>query len=134
MDFQEQVSREYNKQALSYQFQNNSDTDKPKIWRHGLIKRIIRFVCGGKICEFPIELVRFIEAETRHTFMFYGEIFLSCIRYSLDFVKKALSNPNSIESLSVQDETIRRWKKRFAGFLIYGISWDECNADNPPPA
>ena len=124
LDFQKQVSREYNKQALNHQFQNNSDPNKPKIWRHGFIERIIRFVCDGKVCELPIEFVRFIEVETRRTFMFYGAVFLSCIRYSMDFVKQALSDPASIASLSIQDETLQRWKKRFAGILKHS------NADN----
>ena len=108
---QDEIQARYNRLARSYQYKHNTSHPDGRIWRHMLCTRTFTFFRSGTAVEITVEIVRFIFAGTHHTFTFYAGLFLPFSRYAAEFVRSAISLPESGAALCVSRETICRWKR-----------------------
>lgn len=110
--FQQKIISLYNRQACSFQYLYNREHPQHRIHRHMLCPRTFHFFHAGQHLLLPLCLVRFRFTGTNRTFTFYGSLFIPFSRFSLDFIRQAVSEARSLcgpASTSVSSETVSRW-------------------------
>ena len=117
--FRQKTASLYSREACSFQYRHNRLHPDCRIHRHMLCPRTFHFFHGGHHVLVQVCLVRFRFSGTNRTFTFYGSLFLPFSRFSLAFIRQAVSEERDRclcgpASTCVSSGTVSRWARMLA--------------------
>lgn len=127
-----EISSFYYRESLLFQHNHNAAHPASRLWRHALVKRVFRFFLQGTLCLVQVELVRFLDVNSRKTFTFYGSLFLPYTSYARSVISSAITSPRGDAAFLVSADTLRRWTASFPSTDNTSDHQPSPSASSPP--
>ena len=130
-DFSSDIATQYDHFVRKFQSEYNKSHPNDHIWRHALYRRTFSFFYNGCLLSIIIEIVRFLHPRSNKTFTYYAGLFLPFYRFSLEFMRFAVTHPDSDPALDVSANTLKQWEDVLSGVSPHNPTYSILQESHP---